>query len=173
MAFGQAACWSREEFWIVLSDLHRLHYHGLVRLAALYLDDAGEDAVQDAFVRVSLQWDRIRNAEKLLVYVRRAVLNNAKSELRHRMTVRRHQPPAPLSAPASEVVALSHLAEEAIVVRLRQLPARQAACVGLRFYLDLSEKETAEVLKISTGSVKQHTSRAIKKLRPMLGGNDD
>ncbi len=169
MAIGQAACWSREEFWVVLSDLHRLHYHGLVRLAALYLDDAGEDAVQDAFVRVSLQWDRIRNADKVLVYVRRAVLNNAKSELRHRMTVRRHQPAVPLSAPASEDVALGHLAEAAIVVRLRQLPARQAACVGLRFYLELSEKETAEVLQISAGSVKQHTSRAMKKLRPMLG----
>ena len=172
VGLGQAACWSRDEFWIVLSDLHRLHYCSLVRLAALYLDDAGEDAVQDAFVRVSLQWDRIRNAEKVLVYVRRAVLNNAKSELRHRMTVRRHPPAVPMSAPASEHVALSHLAEEAIVVRLRQLPARQAACVGLRFYLDLSEKETAEVLKISTGSVKQHTSRAMRKLRPVLGSTE-
>ncbi len=155
---------------MVLSDLHRLHYPSLVRLAALYLDDAGEDAVQDAFVRVSLQWDRIRNADKVLVYVRRAVLNNAKSELRHRMTVRRHQPAPPLSAPAGEDVAMSHISEEAIVVCLRQLPPRQAACVGLRFYLDLSEKETAEVLKISAGSVKQHTSRAMRKLRPMLGG---
>jgi RNA polymerase sigma factor (sigma-70 family) len=173
VVLGQAACWTREEFWIVLSDLHRLHYHALVRLAALYLDDAGEDAVQDAFVRVSLQWDRIRNADRVLVYVRRAVLNNAKSELRHRMTTRRHQPAVALSAPASEDVALSHLAQDAIVVRLRQLPARQAACVGLRFYLDLSEKETAEVLKISTGSVKQHTSRAMKKLRPMLGASND
>ena len=170
---GRAACWSREEFWIVLAELHSVHYHALVRLAALYLDDAGEDAVQDAFVRVSLQWDSIRDANKVLVYVRRAVLNNAKSELRHRMTVRRHQPAAPLSAPAGEDVALRHLADDAVVVCLRQLPARQAACVGLRFYLDLSEKETAEVLQISTGSVKQHTSRAMRKLRPMLGADHD
>jgi RNA polymerase sigma factor (sigma-70 family) len=173
VGLGQAACWSREEFWIVLSDLHRIHYHALVRLAALYLDDAGEDAVQDAFVRVSLQWDRIRDADKVLVYVRRAVMNNAKSELRHRMTVRRHPPAVPLSAPAGEDVAVGHLGDAAVVLHLRRLPPRQAACVGLRFYLDLSEKETAEVLRISTGSVKQHTSRAMRKLRPVLGVDDD
>jgi RNA polymerase sigma factor (sigma-70 family) len=169
---GQTGCWSRDEFWFVLSDLHRQHYHALVRLAGLYLDDAGEDAVQDAFVRVSLQWDRIRDADKVLVYVRRAVINNAKSELRHRMTVRRHSPTATFTAPSGEDAALGHLADEAVVVCLRRLPPRQAACVGLRFYLDLSEKETAEVLKISAGSVKQHTSRAMRKLRPLLGQSD-
>jgi RNA polymerase sigma factor (sigma-70 family) len=172
VGLGQEACWSREEFWVVLSDLHRVHYHALVRLAALYLDDAAEDAVQDAFVRVSLHYDRIRDADKILVYLRRAVLNNAKSELRHRLTVRRHPPVLPLSAPAGEVVALSCLGEAAIVACLRQLPARQAACVGLRFALDLSERETAEVLEISAGSVKQHTSRAMRKLRPLLGAQD-
>ena len=168
MAVGQAVCWTHEEFWIVLSDLHRLHYHSLVRLAALFLDDAGEDAVQDAFVKVSLQWNRIRDADKVLVYVRRAVVNNAKSELRHRMTARRHPPAPPSTAPPSEDVALRHLADEAVVGCLRRLPPRQAACVGLRFYLDLSEKETAEVLRISAGSVKQHTSRAMRKLAPVF-----
>ncbi len=173
VALGQAVCWTHEEFWLVLSDLHRLHYHSLVRLAALFLDDAGEDAVQDAFVKVSLQWNRIRDADRVLVYVRRAVVNNAKSELRHRMTVRRHPPAPPSTAPASEDVALRHLADEAVVGCLRRLPPRQAACVGLRFYLDLSEKETAEVLRISAGSVKQHTSRAMRKLAPAFGVQHD
>lgn len=171
MGFDQAACWSREEFWVVLSDLHRVHYHALVRLAALYLDDAGEDAVQDAFVRVSLQWDRIRDADKVLAYLRRAVVNNAKSTLRHRLTVLRHPPAPPLCAAAGEDVALSRLDDDAVVLHLRRLPPRQAACVGLRFYLDLSEKETADVLMISTGSVKQHTSRAMRKLGPVLGAH--
>lgn len=63
---------------------------------------------------------------------------------------------------------MRHLADEAVVVRVRRLPERQRACVGLRFCLNLSEKETAEILGISTGSVKQHTSRALKKLGSAL-----
>jgi RNA polymerase sigma factor (sigma-70 family) len=153
---------------MTLADLHRTHYRSLVRLAALYLDEAGEDAVQEAFLRVSLAWNRIRDPDMLLVYVRRAVLNNAKSQLRRRQVGRR-QPTVPASsAPASEDVALRNLADASVVACLRRLPARQAACVSLRFCLDLSEKEAAEVLNISTGSVKQHTSRAMRKLAPLL-----
>jgi DNA-directed RNA polymerase specialized sigma24 family protein len=45
--------------------------------------------------------------------------------------------------------------------------------VGLRFYMDMSEKEIADVLGIGTGSVKKHTSRAMKKLAPTLGSTND
>lgn len=160
--------WTQAEFWVVLSDIHRDNYGSLVRLAALFLDGGGEDAVQDAFVQVSGQWDRIREADKVLLYLRQAVVNRAKSLLRHRLVVLRQPPPLPLHAPASEDVALCHLADEALVARVRRLPNRQRACVGLRYCLNLSEKETAEVLGISAGSVKQHTSRALRKLGPAL-----
>lgn len=162
------AGWSQEEFWLVLAEIHRTNYRALVRLAAVFLDGAGEDAVQDAFVQVSGQWDRVTEADKVLLYLRRAVVNRSKSVLRHRLVVLR-QPAAPSSsAPASEDVAMRHLADEAIVARVRRLPERQRACVGLRYCLGLSEKETAEILSISTGSVKQHTSRALRKLGPAL-----
>jgi RNA polymerase sigma factor (sigma-70 family) len=164
----QHGCWDQEQFWLVLSDIHRTNYASLVRLAALFLDGAGEDAVQDAFVQVSGQWDQIREADKVLLYLRRAVVNRAKSLLRHRLVVLRQPQASPLSAPASEDVALVRLADEALVRRVRRLPDRQRACIGLRFCLNLSERETAEVLGISTGSVKQHTSRALSKLGPAL-----
>jgi RNA polymerase sigma factor (sigma-70 family) len=168
MGRGQSADWSREQFWTILGELHSTHYGSLVRLAALYLDEAGEDAVQEAFLGVSQAWNRIREPDMLLVYLRRAVLNKAKSELRRRQVSRRHPPVPAMSAPASEDVAMRNLSDASVVACLRRLPARQAACVGLRFCLDLSEKEAAEVLNISTGSVKQHTSRAMRKLAPLL-----
>lgn len=173
MGLRQGGGWTQDEFWVVLREVHRAHYKSLVRLAALYLDRAGEDAVQDAFVQVSMQWQRIRDEDKVLLYVRRAVVNNAKSELRRGRVVRRHPPAVPGSAPASEDVALRGLADEAIVLRLRRLSPKQAACIGLRLYLDLSEKEIAEVLDISTGSVKQHTSRARTKLARLLETTHD
>ena len=165
---GRCVGWSQQEFWLVLAEIHRANYSALVRLAALFLDAAGEDAVQDAFVQVSGQWDRITEADKVLLYLRRAVVNRSKSLLRHRLIVLRHSTAPPPDAPASEDVAMRHLADEAVVARVRRLPDRQRACVGLRFCLNLSEKETAEILGISTGSVKQHTSRALRRLGPAL-----
>ena len=164
MELRQGSCSSSQEFWVLLADIHQRHYHALVGLAALYLDGAGEDVVQDAFVGVWLRWDHIHDTDKVLVYLRRAVMNNAKSALRHRAVVHRQPSPVPTTSRSSEDVALGHLADEAVIARLRRLPARQRACAGLRLFLQLSEKETAEVLDISTGSVKQHTSRAMKKL---------
>ena len=185
VAPGQRPDWNQQQFWAVLADIHHEHYGSLVRLAALFLGGAGEDAVQDAFVGVARRWDGIREADKVLIYLRRAVVNRARSELRHRhrmdivsldglndgLLPRRlsdHQPPRLPEAPGVEDIALRRLVADAVVACVRRLPRRQRECVGLRFCLQLSENETAEVLGIKPGSVKTHTSRAMQKLGPAL-----
>ena len=184
----QEGPWSREEFALLLRDLHRFHYPKLVKLAAIWLDGAGEDAVQDAFVDVWSRREHIRDPDKVLLYLRRAVVNRAMSELRHRRVARRLLPPPPAWGSTStdegrllwsttpsgtEEEALSHVGDQAIVCCLRRLSRQQGASVALRFYLDLSEKEIADVLRCSTGAVKKHTSRAMARLRPLLETNDD
>ena len=56
---------------------------------------------------------------------------------------------------------------------LRLLPDRQRACLVLRYYLDLPEREIADTLGISPNSVKTHTRRGLAALEERLGADDD
>ncbi|HEX2322435.1 MAG TPA: sigma factor-like helix-turn-helix DNA-binding protein [Streptosporangiaceae bacterium] len=47
-------------------------------------------------------------------------------------------------------------------------PARKRACVVLRYYLDLSEADTAAVLGVSVGTVKRETAKALVRRQALL-----
>ncbi len=53
---------------------------------------------------------------------------------------------------------------------LRALPPRQRAVVVLRYWEDLTENQTAEILGCSTGTVKSQTAKAMARLRTLLDG---
>jgi len=153
-----------------VTALYLAHYRGLVRLAALLLDDTGaaEEVVQDAYVRMHGSWRRIRDPQAAVGYLRTTVLNLARSRLRHRQVVRRHAPaPAP-DAPSAEQGALDRLEHDRVVAALRGLPDRQRECLVLRYYADLSEAEIAAAMGISAGAVKSHASRGMAALRAVL-----
>jgi RNA polymerase sigma factor (sigma-70 family) len=57
----------------------------------------------------------------------------------------------------------SSLAEQ-----VRQLPRRQREVITCRYYLQLSEKETAALLEITIGSVKRHAHRGLATLQSRL-----
>ena len=155
-----------------VSQLYAVHYAGLVRLAFLLIHDHGraEELVQDAFVAVHGRWNRLRDTQNALAYLRRAVVNRARSELRHRGVVDRHpvQPPRPHESAEDTAVAASLRTD--LLAALDRLPRRQREVLLLRYYLDLSEAEIADSLRISRGSVKSHSSRGIAALRSVWGG---
>lgn len=154
-----------------LADLYASHYTGLVRLAVLLLRDQGlaEDVVQDSFVAVHGRWKHIDQANAP-AYLRQTVVNRCRSALRHRTVVARHRPEPPAEMAAAEESVLREERRDAVLDALAQLPTRQREVLVLRHYLDLTEREIADALDISTGSVKSHASRAGAALRRHLAG---
>jgi RNA polymerase sigma-70 factor (sigma-E family) len=156
-----------------LRDLYRDHRWSLVRLASLLLHDPAdaEEVVQDAFVQTQLAWDRLRDPSKAVAYLRRAVVNGARSRLRHRRVVERFTPGLLSPGPSPEAAAVAGDDRRRVIGALRSLPDRQRECLVLRYYLDLTEAEIAATLGISAGSVKTHAHRGLAALAARLEGS--
>ena len=131
-----------------------------------------EDLLQTALAKTYLAWDRIQAREALDGYVRRVLVNTQTSRWRRRKLA--EYPTDALPERRSERDATEDVAlHDALWTALAQLPKRQRAAVVLRYYEDLSEAETADVLGVSVGTVKSTTSRALIKLRDSSGLRDD
>jgi RNA polymerase sigma-70 factor (sigma-E family) len=165
----RAETWSADD---AVTQLYAVHYRTLVRLAALLLHDAAlaEDVVQDAFVAMHGAWRRLRDPDRALAYLRRAVVNRSRSALRRRAVAERFSQSAPPEAPSAEAEMLIGERHREVIRALRRLPRRQREVLVLRYYIDLSEADTAETLGISRGAVKSHTSRGMAALRTSLEG---
>ena len=152
-----------------LAGAYREHYRSLVRLAALLVDDVGrcEEIVQDAFVKVWRRPPSVAGDDRLPAYLRSAVLNGARSHLRHRSVERRHLRAVAVPAAVSEGRA-STPDDARVLAALRALPVRQREVLALRYYLDLSEAEIAATLGISAGAVKTHAHRGLGALAERL-----
>jgi DNA-directed RNA polymerase specialized sigma24 family protein len=79
-----------------LAGLFPAHHLELVRLAAFVIGDvaAGEDVVQDVFVRLHQRWDNLAGQRDPLPYLRTAVVNGCRSAFRPRSPARWASAPA-------------------------------------------------------------------------------
>ncbi len=150
--------------------MYAQHWAGLVRLGALLVWDqqAAEDVAQDAFVSLHGRWDRLREHDKALAYLRRSVVNGCRSAGRRAAVAERHRPDPPADAASAEVSALATERRAEVLAALATLPRRQREVLVLRHWLNLSEAEIATTLRISRGSVKTHSSRGLTALRTTL-----
>src|ERR1700761_2830344 len=153
-----------------VTQLYSNHYRSLVRLAGLLVRDepTAEEVVEECFIAMHDGWHRLREEDKALSYLKQAVVNRARSVLRHRSVVDRNAPkPAP-DMPSAEAGAISLLERSEVIKALRGLPDRQRQALVLRYYADLSEAQIAEMMGISKGAVKSHTARGMSSLRAVL-----
>ncbi|SPL88158.1 Sigma-70, region 4 type 2 [[Actinomadura] parvosata subsp. kistnae] len=139
----------------------------LLRLAHLACGDRAEaeDLLQTALERTYRNWNKVRH-DSPEPYVRRVIVNTAISRARRRAILRMIPVRVLPDTPArSDDVDL----REVLMDALRALPPRQRAVVVLRYWEDLSEQQTAQVLGCAIGTVKSQCSRALVKLRAALG----
>ncbi|MEU0830539.1 SigE family RNA polymerase sigma factor [Streptomyces sp. NPDC056231] len=125
-----------------------------------------EDLLQTALTKTYVAWERIEDHRALDGYVRRALVNTRTSQWRKRKVdeFACDELPEQETAPAPDPAEQQSL-RDAMWRAVLRLPDRQRAMVVLRYYEDLSEAQTAEVLGVSIGTVKSAVSRALGKLR--------
>lgn len=138
----------------------------LVRLGYGLTGDAqlAEDLAQTAFTRAYASWGRVRRADDPDAYLRRIVINANRNRFRRRRVDEVLTAAVPDLTPAGGDAGLPG-PRDALLGALQRLPYGQRAVVVLRYWLDLSEAETAALLGCSTGNVKSQSSRALAKLR--------
>ncbi|MEV0908698.1 SigE family RNA polymerase sigma factor [Streptomyces hokutonensis] len=126
-----------------------------------------EDLLQTALTKTYVAWERIEDHRALDGYVRRALLNTRTSQWRKRKVdeFACEELPEPEPGCGAEDPAEQQALHDAMWRAIAKLPDRQRAMVVLRYYEDLSEVQTAEVLGVSVGTVKSAVSRALGKLR--------
>jgi RNA polymerase sigma factor (sigma-70 family) len=114
----------------------------------------------------------LRKPDAFEAYLRRAIVNLHTSGLRRRR-LEREWLSREGAASASRVAAQPDVgAREDLWKALGTLPARQRAALVLRYYEDLSERETAEVLGCSVAAVKSLVARGGGALRERIRGED-
>jgi len=147
-----------------LRDVFVRHYEALLRLCLLLTGrlDVAEDLSQETFARALVRVGKLPENEQF-PYLRATASNVWKNSLRRLALERRHRTTAPRDED------LSSLEEHDVLWRaIQRLPVRQRSCIVLRYYEDLSERQTSAVLGCSVGTVKSQTSRALVRLRKEL-----
>jgi RNA polymerase sigma-70 factor (sigma-E family) len=150
-----------------LGELYAAHADSTKRLAFLLTGDneLAEDITQDAFVKIAGRIGGLRRRDASVAYLRQTVVNLARSHFR-RKRVERAYLQREASGPQSGSGEGRDVAEaDALWNELHRLAYRQRCAVVLRYYEDLSELQTAELLNCSVGAVKALTNRAMEQLR--------
>lgn len=129
-----------------------------------------EDLVQTALAKSWRAWARV-GADGFEPYVRRVLFTTYVAWWRRRWRGERPTGELPERPSAGE----DSDTRRDLVAALATLPRGQRAVVVLRYFEDLTERETAEVLGVTVGTVKSQSARALAALRtsPLLTEEDD
>lgn len=163
---------SGKQLELLLADRGPQLLRSAVLLAGSQQD--GEDLLQAALERLLRQSRRIDGSPE--AYLRRALYNLAADGWRRNGTWVRKLP----IVRASQAAVVPDLADavdlrDALIRILHQLPPQQRAVIVLRYWEQLTEAETAEILGCTNGTVKAAASRGLKRMRelalPWLGAD--
>jgi len=153
-------------------------YQGLAFRTAYLLSGSAadaEEAVQDGLVKAYRALGRFRRGSPLRPWLLRIVSNEARN--RRRSAGRRDALALRVAAtdrpgdavPSPEAALLAGESRAQLLVAVNSLSEEHRLAIACRFFLDLSEEETAAALGIRRGTVKSRLARALARLRDELG----
>jgi RNA polymerase sigma-70 factor (sigma-E family) len=135
----------------------------LLRTAYLLTHDwaLAEDLLQTSLVKTWRAWRRIETDPE--PYVRRILVNTYSTWWRRRWSA--EQPTDSLPESTVDDQPGAYDARDEVWRALGRLPRRQRAVLVLRYFEDLTEAQTAQVLGVSVGTVKSQSAKALARLR--------
>lgn len=134
-----------------------------------------EDAAQDGFVKAYYALDRFRSGAPFRPWLLRIVANEALNRRKaagRRPTVALSEAesrPSGDAALSPEEAALAGERRTVLLAALNQLPDDDRLVIAYRYFFELSEAEMAEALGVARGTVKSRLSRALGRLREVMG----
>lgn len=145
------------------------HYRPLVRTLWGYCGDqaVAEDSAQEAFVRISGEWERVRGMQSPSGWLHRVAFNVVNAHYRRRQAERRALDRQRRLEPVDD--RLADVAEAVTVRRaMRDLPDRHRAAVALFYFADLGVAEIAQVMAAAPSTVKSWLHRGRQQLGAQL-----
>jgi len=130
-----------------------------------------EEAAHDAFVKAFGALGRFRRGKPFRPWLLAIVANEARNRRRsagrrHALALRAAEEIRPGdAAPSPEAAVLGREQLGVLLEAVNRLSEEHRLVVAYRYFLDLSEAETASVLGIRRGTVKSRLSRALERLR--------
>ena len=138
-----------------------------------------EEAAQDGFVKAYRALRRFRVGEPLRPWLLRIVANEAHNRRRAagrraRLAIRAAEQPESSggAAPSPETAVLSAERRTELLAAVERLREDDRLVISCRYFLELTELETAAALGWRVGTVKSRLSRALDRLREQIGEDD-
>ena len=135
-----------------------------------------EEAAQDGFVKAYRALGRFRRGASLRPWLLRIVANEAHNRRRsaarrERLSLRAAAEARPGDAvPSPEAALLARENQERLLAAVERLSDDHRDAIACRFFLELTEDETAAALRVRRGTVKSRLARALERLREELEG---
>jgi RNA polymerase sigma-70 factor (sigma-E family) len=161
----------RQRWRAELGEFYATQADSAKRLAYLLTGDKelAEDITQDAFVKIAGRLGGLRNRNASVAYLRQTVMNLSRSYFRRKRVERTYLQREASMHRMETVEGRDVLVADGLWNELHRLAYRQRCVVVLRYYEDLSEQQTADLLGCSVGAVKALTNRAMEQLRANVG----
>ena len=161
-------------------ELVRIHQGIAFRTAYLIAGSTtdAEEAAHDAFVKAYRALGRFRRGRPFRPWLLAIVANEARNRSRsarrrHALALRAAEEIRPGdAAPSPEAAALGRERQNLVLTAVNRLSEEHRLVVACRYFLDLSEADTAAALGIRTGTVKSRLARALERLREEVSEHD-